>query len=378
MDAGRITGFGRAEDLPEALRAARIDTGDPTLRDAAIMPGLVNAHTHLELSWMRGLVARGTSMPAWASELIALRRGSAVDPAPAILDAIAEAVTSGTSLVGDVANTDATIEPLERKSARGGGLPRADWLSRHRRRAGRRRSRGRACPRAVARPVHARAARAVLRVAGAAGRARPPRTDIPLSIHLGESTAELEFLRRGADRGAQLLEAVGAWNPTWRPPACRPVEYLDGLGLLTPRLLAVHGVHLPAIELDRLAAAGATLVTCPRSNAWTGAGIPPIERFYASGVRVAIGTDSLASVGHPEPVRRDGRRAARGAGRARGPYPAERDARRRRGAGLRAELGVHRAGKRAALLAVRVPPGLADVEEYLVGGVRPRDVRWLA
>ena len=58
----------------------------------------------------------------------------------------------------------------------------------------------------------------------------------------------------------------------------------------------MHGTQLPDAELARLAAAGATLVTCPRSNRWTGAGIPPIERFYASGVRVAIGTDSLASV----------------------------------------------------------------------------------
>ena len=48
-------------------------------------------------------------------------------------------------------------------------------------------------------------------------------------------------------------------------------------------------------DLDRLAARGATLVTCPRSNGHTGAGAPPIEEFYTSGVRVAVGTDSLAS-----------------------------------------------------------------------------------
>src|SRR2546423_11913533 len=58
----------------------------------------------------------------------------------------------------------------------------------------------------------------------------------------------------------------------------------------------VHGVHLTDGELARIAATGGTLVTCPRSNRWTGAVLPPLERFYASGARVAVGTDSLASV----------------------------------------------------------------------------------
>ena len=60
-------------------------------------------------------------------------------------------------------------------------------------------------------------------------------------------------------------------------------------------MLAVHGVQMSPADLARLAARGATLVTCPRSNGHTGAGAPPIEEFYASGVRVAVGTDSLAS-----------------------------------------------------------------------------------
>ena len=72
-------------------------------------------------------------------------------------------------------------------------------------------------------------------------------------------------------------------------------QYLDDSGFLDARVLAVHGVQMIADDLARLAARGATLVTCPRSNGHTGAGAPPLERFYASGVRVAVGTDSLAS-----------------------------------------------------------------------------------
>ena len=82
----------------------------------------------------------------------------------------------------------------------------------------------------------------------------------------------------------------------WKPPGIGPVEYLDCLGVLDARTLVVHGVQLQTTRPRRLAAIGCTLVTCPRSNQWVGVGVPPMERFYASGVHVAVGTDSLASV----------------------------------------------------------------------------------
>ncbi len=83
--------------------------------------------------------------------------------------------------------------------------------------------------------------------------------------------------------------------PGWAPPGVSPVQYLDDLGFLDARVLAIHGVQMTAGDLARLAARGTTLVACPRSNGHTGAGAPPLADFYASGVRVAVGTDSLAS-----------------------------------------------------------------------------------
>src|SRR5215467_1679720 len=82
------------------------------LGNVAILPGLVNAHTHLELSWMRGQVKPSTSMPAWAASLMALRRSVSHEPAEPIASAVAEARAAGTSLIGDVTNTFATYEPL--------------------------------------------------------------------------------------------------------------------------------------------------------------------------------------------------------------------------------------------------------------------------
>jgi 5-methylthioadenosine/S-adenosylhomocysteine deaminase len=155
------------------------------------------------------------------------------------------------------------------------------------------------------------------------------------------------------------------------------VEYLDRLGMVDEHLIAIHGVQFTDAELTRLAAAGATLVTCPRSNRWTGAGLPPIDRFYASGVSVAVGTDSLASVENLNLFAElaEMRRLAPG-------VPARRilESATLTGAtalGFASELGSIEPGKRAQLFAVRVPAGVTDVEQYLVGGVEPSEVRWL-
>ena len=143
-------------------------------------------------------------------------------------------------------------------------------------------------------------ARAVL--GRAAGVARDPRSAIdrdpfaPCSVHLSESAEEVEFIRTGGGPWRALLEERGVvGSGVDRRRAVSPVQFLDESGFLDARVLAVHGVQMTPADLERLAARGATLVTCPRSNGHTGAGAPPIEDFYASGVRVAVGTDSLAS-----------------------------------------------------------------------------------
>jgi aminodeoxyfutalosine deaminase len=352
------------------------------LGSVAILAGLVNAHTHLELSWMRGRVAPCTSMPAWAAALMALRAAEDTRRPPSaesVVDAIREARAAGTCLLGDVANSFATYEPLmdselsavlfrellgfsardpdrlvDAVSAQIADLTPIAWL------------RPSIVPHAPYSVSPALLQAIARRNAGK-----------PLSIHLGESAQEIEFLRDGTGEWRALLEILGVWNPSWTAPACGPVEYLDRLGVVDRHLLAVHGVQFTDPELSRLAAAGATVVACPRSNRWTGAGVPPIDRFYASGVRVAVGTDSLASVDDLNLFAEmaEIRRLAPS-------VPAARilESATLSGAtalGFAPELGSIAPGKRAQLLAVRLPADVPDVEEYLLGGVEPADVRWL-
>ena len=377
VEGDRIAALGSDRGGP-APRPGHGPALDPPGR-IAILPGLVNAHVHLELSWMRGQVGAGTSMPVWASRLMALRRAVGSEPAEPIAQAIAEARASGTALVGDITNTlaahapllrsrmaamifrellgfsvEAPDEPIAAAQRQIAALPPSDRV-----RCG-----------IVPHAPYSVSPRLLAAIADAT-------SAMPLSIHLGESVEELEFLQEGSGAWREILQSVGAWNPAWRPPGRAPVAYLDEAGLLGPRLLAVHGVHLTDRELARLAGAQATVVTCPRSNRWTGAGDPPVERFYASGVRVAIGTDSLASVDSLNMF--DEIAAVR---RLAPSVPASRILRSATldGAaalGFGSDLGSIEPGKRAALIAIDIPADVQDVEEYLVSGIAPSAVRWL-
>jgi 5-methylthioadenosine/S-adenosylhomocysteine deaminase len=174
-----------------------------------------------------------------------------------------------------------------------------------------------------------------------------------------------------------MLRLIGKMPADWVPPRLDPVEYLESLGMLDARTLVVHGLQLQAPALARLAAIGCTLVTCPRSNQWVGAGAPPIERFYASGVQVAVGTDSLASVADlnlfselktmrwlaPSVAARRFLESATLAGA--------------RALGLQHDLGSIEPGKCADVIAVDLPAAVDDVEEYLVSGIDTRAVRWV-
>lgn len=347
----------------------------------AVLPGLVNAHTHLELSWMRARLAPAARMPDWIRALMALRREVHRDDPLAMAAAVGEARRAGTSLVGDISNTLASIHALG-ASPLGGCLfyellgfnhpDPARWVrdkAEQVHTATRPRVRASVVPHA---PYSASPA-LFQAVASLASKER-----WRLSIHLGESADELEFLATGRGAFRDLLESLGVWTDAWEPPGTGPVAYVDSFGLLTERTLVVHGVQLTAEELRCVGEAGSTIVTCPRSNRWVGVGDPPISRFYASGARVAIGTDSLASCSDlnvfaelarirelaPEIPARTLLHSATQAGA---------DA-----LGFGDEHGSILPGRRADLVAVEVPAGTMDVEEYLCSGIRPDAITWLS
>jgi aminodeoxyfutalosine deaminase len=376
IDHGRITAVGSGE-APDATDLGRV----------AILPALVNAHTHLELSYLRNAVPPAARFVDWIRPLMAARRAYP-DPAdPRILDAaragIEEARATGTGLVGDISNTLVTV-PLLREA----GLPAqvfyellgfSDvdpttrvWDARARMNELRRPNDD------VRLALAPHAPYSVSPALFAAIRADVDgESDHLSSVHVAESVEELEFVRKGTGAWRELLQELGVWNPEWTPHGGSPVEYLVDLGFLDRRVLVVHGVQLTGDDLTRLRALRVTVVSCPRSNRHVGVGSPPLEAFYAMGVSVAFGTDSLASCEDLNMFRElaEARRIAP-------KVPASHliESATLCGAqalGFGAELGTIEPGKRAALLVVDVPARVGDVEEYLVSGVEPGAVRWL-
>ena len=363
-----------------ALGNGRPPAGQVTdVGDCAILPGLVNSHTHLELSWMAGRGAPARSMGEWISTLMALRRGAApsVDAqTAAAAEALSHARAQGTLAFGDIGNTLVTAQVLA--AARSPSVLFHELLGFLPHDADARAAEGADRIQSSVRPpvgaglsAHAPYSvstglfRAVARETAARGLAS--------SVHLGESAEEVEFLMTGRGEIAETLKALGAWDENWTAPRLDPVAYLDGIGALWRGLLVVHATQLKPPSLAILAERGCVIVSCPRSNRWVGAGDPPLDAFYGSGAVVAFGTDSLASAPNLDMF---GELAA---ARAVSTVPPHRllESATRGGAvalGLDDHYGRISAGLRGPLLAVRVPGGVADVQEYLVGG----DVKELA
>ena len=351
------------------------------LGDAAILPGLINAHTHLELSWLAGRIAPAPSMHLWIQSLMAARRESPHEDMQRVSAAMALGVAraQGTLAFGDISNALVTVGVLADGAP--GSVIFHELLGFAPHDAGARAEDG---ARRVEEAAEARPLRPGLaphapysvppELFAAIGRTAHAR-GLPSSVHVGESPEELEFLMTGGGPIAAMLQALGVWNDDWRAPGCGPVDYLDRLGVLRPGLLAVHGTHLNRTELGTLAARGCVIVSCPRSNRWVGSGEPPLDDFYASGAVVAFGTDSLASVASLDMFAElAAARAISSVSDAQLLHSATRGG--AKALGLDETYGRIAPGFRGPLLAVRVPSDVTDVQEYLVSG-QPQERWWV-
>ena len=115
------------------------------------------------------------------------------------------------------------------------------------------------------------------------------------SIHVAEHPEELEFLDHGTGFCREILQDLGRWTPRWRPPHASPVSYLDQLRVLDSETLLVHAVHLTDADWELVLRNGCPVCFCPRSNRNLNVGQPDIAKALQYGLVTALGTDSLAS-----------------------------------------------------------------------------------
>jgi cytosine/adenosine deaminase-related metal-dependent hydrolase len=269
------------------------------LGNVAILPGLVNAHTHLELSdldWPLG--APGIGMAEWIRLVIQSRGGRRAEWA--IRRGIAETLRQGVTAVGEIAQADAPREPLEKSPLDSVAMVEVLGPTPARAQAAMelagqyfsagagRHGRVGISPHAPY-TVHPQLLRAAVAVAS--------QQQLPLAFHLAESREEMQFLHDGSGPLRELLEERGGWDPELVRPGARPLDYLRLLAA-APRVLIIHGNYLDEEEIAFLARHRGTMsvVYCPRTHAWFRHARYPLEQLLAAGCSVALGTDSRASV----------------------------------------------------------------------------------
>lgn len=300
---GQIVDLGSKKAMTAAHpRAAVVDFGD----DSVLLPPLVNAHTHLELThfpqWaaQRGEHSAPSDFIDWILRIIRVKRALAPDLfAASLRDGIRACLAAGTGAVGDIlswlpARDQYRNAPLygrlyletlgldpagNRQMLRGLGKISDECL------AGRLR---------LGLAPHSPYNLSGEYLESLFDYAR--RHGLPLSTHLAESAAEVEFLLGSKGPIAERLYPLVGWRDMLPPPARRrPVPYLAERGGLVADNLLVHGVQVDADECRAIARAGASVVLCPRSNRHLGVGLAPVESYRKAGVNLALGTDSLAS-----------------------------------------------------------------------------------
>ena len=263
-------------------------------RDGVVLPALVNAHVHLELSHMAGSVSGAEGLPAWIELFVAARaRTRDRDPGPATAMAVEDLVRFGVAAVGDVSNTLSSMAPLA-----SAGMAGTVFLG--------------VCGLTPRRMLEAMEAATALR---AALPPPPPGLRVvpsphavysthhpslvqlleagPGSLHLAEDPAERAFVSTGKGGFGHLVALMGGRARDLVPKGRSAVAVVAPY--LRPHHLVVHVVDLDEDDLALLRASGATAVLCPRSNGFISGRLPPLPALLAAGVPLAIGTDSLAS-----------------------------------------------------------------------------------
>jgi len=292
----------------DVLRAAPADFPRMEFPGAAIVPGLVNAHVHLQIP--RFTDPSGIPLPIptsfvdWILRVIAWRLGAApASFSENFRSAAAEALSFGTTAVGEIAGPDLSSYddcPLRaRVFAEGIGfaphvapevLALVDAAIRRLEKI----SAGNPLVQAGVSPhtlytVGETLLRSLADLSAEKG--------LPACLHLAESTPETAFLfDGGGEIATRLYPAVGK-DVSWFRGLGRTIPaYLEETGLLREGVLLVHNVHLPRPEIDALRRGGARFVLCPRSNAAHGNGAPDVTHFVDAKIPFALGTDSLGSV----------------------------------------------------------------------------------
>lgn len=298
IDGDRIVGVGTRGEVERRFPDAEVtDHGN-----AAILPGFVNCHSHLEITSMRGALDDvEDDFAAWLLKLNGLRAElSDEDIIAAAVAGAREGAQSGVTCFGDIGRMGhAGLHALKTVGLRGVVFQETEFS-----------------------PDNRTADEDFLKLATKYEELKREETElvrvglsphspytvgsrmfeliaqyailnrVPLTIHVAESADEHELLTQGTGFFSGIYEKFGV---EWESPLCTPIEYLERLGVLSTQPLLAHCVKVSSSDIAKIAANGAKIAHCPKSNAKFGHGYAPFEQFMDAGIATGLGSDSVAS-----------------------------------------------------------------------------------
>jgi cytosine/adenosine deaminase-related metal-dependent hydrolase len=280
-------------------RASAPRGDDVDLGDALLMPGLVNVHTHLELTVMRGFL-EDLDFARWIVRLNGVKR--AVLDRDSMLDSarsgLVEGIASGITTYADTCDTGVAFDAMLEAGVRGimyqevfGPDPEScnDSLEDLRRKMIALRARETPLVRAGVSP-HAPYTVSDALYAAVADYARRERLSV--AVHIAESETERQLVERGEGVFADGLRTRGI---AIAPRARSSIELLDRAGVLATHPLLIHCVRLDARDVATVARSRSPVAHCPISNAKLGHGVAPVLELLEAGVTIGLGSDSVAS-----------------------------------------------------------------------------------
>ena len=256
-----------------------------------IIPPLINSHTHLDLTGLKGRIPFENGFSSWVKKLIHMREIMGEKAlAQSAMDGIDELIKSGCCVAGDISTFDSTWDVISKSDMY--GVSFKEFI-------------GNFLPEKTGCNIKDR--NLVASVAGHAPHTTSPeliaalknvsnRYFLPFSIHLAESLDEIIFFSTGKGAWADLLKERGIDFSLWNISGGSPVDHLKQKGILDKNTIAVHLLYATEKDIKILADTGVKISLCPRSNFNLHKKLPPLEKMLKAGIKPSLGTDSLASV----------------------------------------------------------------------------------
>lgn len=271
---------------------------------AALLPGLINVHTHVEYSAMRGLLQD----EPYARWLVAVRDASGQFTAQdlyysAIIGGL-EALSSGITTMGDITTSESAVRALQDLGLRGVVYREVGVMDKQRVSY----AMNSAIEDIEAWRTKVDESRITIGIAPGALYACHPsvfrmisdyaKDRVPVALHVAGSREEYDFIKSGSSAfSLAAMERRGYVEmPPWMPTGVTPVNYALNWGAFDAgNVLAIHCVHVDEDDIAKLRERDVAIAYCPRSNSQLGMGVAPLHAFLQAGLRVGLGTDSPAA-----------------------------------------------------------------------------------